>query len=59
MVQSSISLQITRHPDSYVLPTYVYFLNDNSNLYILVDAVGDHTDSGEMNVFYGSISSTP
>lgn len=34
------------YPDSYVLPTYVYFLNDNSNLYVLVDAVGDHTDSG-------------
>ena len=46
MVQSSFSLQITRHPDIYVLPTYVYFLNDNSNLYILVDAVGDHTGSG-------------
>jgi len=29
-----------------VLPSYVYFLNDNSNLYVLVDAVGDPTDSG-------------
>ena len=32
------------YPDSYVLPTYVYFLNDNSNLYVLVDAVGDPAD---------------
>lgn len=31
--------------DNYPIETYVYFLNDNSSLYVLVDAVGDATDS--------------
>ena len=43
------NLQITfkspEYPSSYVLPTYVYFLNDKTNLYVLVDGVGDTTDS--------------
>jgi hypothetical protein len=43
------NLQITfdssTYPASYVLPTYVYFLNDQSNLYVLVDAVGDTLDN--------------
>lgn len=42
------NLQITfkspEYPADYVLPTYAYFLNDDSNLYVLVDAVGDTTD---------------
>ncbi|MGB6679700.1 MAG: hypothetical protein WBF08_00070 [Candidatus Bathyarchaeia archaeon] len=42
------NLQITfkspEYPATYVLPTYVYFLNDDSNLYVLVDAVGDITN---------------
>jgi len=46
------NLQITfdssTYPSSYVLPTYVYFLNDKTNLYVLVDAVGDtHDDSAD------------
>jgi hypothetical protein len=28
---------------TYVIPTYVYFVNDQTNLYALVDAVGDQT----------------
>ncbi|MEM3003916.1 MAG: hypothetical protein QXO25_01595 [Candidatus Bathyarchaeia archaeon] len=32
------------YPESYVLPTYVYFLNDNMKLYVMVDAVGDIND---------------
>ncbi len=32
------------YPSTYVLPTYVYFMNDATNLYVLVDAVGDGTD---------------
>ena len=32
------------YPSTYVLPTYVYFMNDATNLYVLVDAVGDTTD---------------
>jgi len=43
------NLQITfnspEYPADYVLPTYAYFLNDESNLYVLVDAVGDTTDA--------------
>jgi hypothetical protein len=43
------NLQITfdssTYPTSYVLPTYVYFLNDKTNLYVLVDAVGDTHDN--------------
>ncbi|MFC1506707.1 hypothetical protein ACFLQ6_06515 [Thermoproteota archaeon] len=43
------NLQITfkspEYPADYVLPTYAYFLNDGSNLYVLVDAVGDTTDA--------------
>jgi hypothetical protein len=33
------------YPSSYVLPTYAYFSNDLSNLYVMVDAVGDTTQS--------------
>jgi hypothetical protein len=39
-----ISFTSPTYPDSYVLPTYVYFMNDVSNLYVLVDAVGDTTN---------------
>jgi hypothetical protein len=35
------------YPPSYVLPTYAYFVNDLSNLYVMVDAVGDTTQSGD------------
>ena len=40
-----ITFQSPEYPDSYVLPTYVYFMNDNTNLYVMVDAVGDTTDN--------------
>ncbi|WP_455367775.1 hypothetical protein [[Eubacterium] cellulosolvens] len=40
-----ISFTSSEYPDSYVLPTYVYFMNDAANLYVLVDAVGDTTNS--------------
>jgi hypothetical protein len=43
------NLQITfdssTYPASYVLPTYAYFMNDQNNLYVLVDAVGDVLDN--------------
>ncbi len=37
--------QIIMKPSSYPLESYVYFRNDASNLYYLVDVVGDNTDS--------------
>ncbi len=40
-----IAFESPTYPSSYVLPTYVYFLNDQNNLYVLVDAVGDTQDS--------------
>jgi hypothetical protein len=39
-----ITFSSTEYPSDYVLPTYAYFLNDGSNLYVLVDTVGDTTD---------------
>lgn len=39
-----IVIQGPDYPDSYVKPTFVYFMNDNSRLYALVDAAGDTTD---------------
>ncbi len=39
-----ITVQGPTFPDSYVKPTFVYFMNDNSRLYVLVDASGDGTD---------------
>jgi hypothetical protein len=39
-----ITVQGPSFPDSYVKPTFVYFMNDNSRLYVLVDASGDGTD---------------
>jgi len=49
------------YPPSYVLPTYVYFLNDNSNLYVMVDAVGDVTDDAtdECLLVFGYTSGFP
>ncbi|MFH1156113.1 MAG: hypothetical protein V1793_20085 [Pseudomonadota bacterium] len=32
-------------PAKYPIETHVYFLNDNTYLYVLVDAVGDNTES--------------
>ena len=32
------------YPATYVKPTFVYFMNDNSRLYVLVDAAGDTTN---------------
>lgn len=40
-----IVFQAPTYPASYVLPTYAYFVNDLSNLYVMVDAVGDKTES--------------
>jgi len=43
-----IVFEASTYPASYVLPTYVYFVNDASNLYVMVDAVGDtHDDIGD------------
>jgi len=39
------SPQIVMEPPSFPLHAYVYFRNDASNLYYLVDVVGDNTDS--------------
>ena len=39
-----IVFEAPTYPASYVLPTYVYFVNDASNLYVMVDAVGDNDD---------------
>lgn len=39
------NLQIHMTTPSYEIEAFVYFLNDNSNLYVLVDAVGDQTNS--------------
>ena len=39
-----ITVQGPSFPDSYVKPTFVYFMNDNSRQYVLVDASGDGTD---------------
>ena len=39
-----IVFQTPTYPDTYVLPTYAYFVNDLSNLYVMVDAVGDETE---------------
>lgn len=41
-----IAIQGSAYPVSYVKPTFVYFMNDNSRLYVLVDASGDGTDDG-------------
>jgi len=37
--------QIHMTAPDYEIDAFVYFLNDNSNLYVLVDAIGDTTDS--------------
>ena len=39
------NLQLHLVPDDYPIDAYVYVLNDASNLYFLVDAVDDETDS--------------
>ncbi len=39
-----IRFEAPTYPESYVLPTYAYFVYDESNLYVMVDAVGDKTD---------------
>jgi hypothetical protein len=41
-----ITVQGPSFPDNYTKPTFVYFMNDNSRLYVLVDASGDGTDDG-------------
>ena len=38
------NLQIFMTLPDYPIDAYVYFLNDNSNLYVLADSVGDTTD---------------
>jgi hypothetical protein len=42
-----IAIQGPSYPDSYVKPTFVYFMNDNIRLYVLVDAPGDATDGSD------------
>ncbi|MGA2240028.1 MAG: hypothetical protein ABSG74_12535 [Candidatus Bathyarchaeia archaeon] len=37
------NLQISMTSPDYPIEAYAYFMNDNSNLYVLVDAVGDKT----------------
>ena len=37
------NLQISMTLPDYPIEAYAYFMNDNSNLYVLVDAVGDKT----------------
>jgi len=37
------NLGITMTPPSYDIEAYAYFMNDNTYLYVLVDAVGDNT----------------
>lgn len=39
-----INVQGPSYPGTYVKPTFVYFMNDNSRLYVLVDAAGDTTN---------------
>jgi hypothetical protein len=41
-----IAIQGPGYPDSYVKPTFVYFMNDNIRLYVLVDAPGDTHNDG-------------
>ena len=36
--------QITMKPDAYPIEAYAYFQNDDSTLYVMVDAVGDGSD---------------
>jgi hypothetical protein len=36
----------TSPPFTYIIPTYVYFCNDLTYIYVLVDAVGDTTQDG-------------
>lgn len=43
--------QLVLTPPDFQIDTFVYFMHDNSNLYVLVDAVGDTTDNGSVNVF--------
>ncbi|RJP86593.1 MAG: IPTL-CTERM sorting domain-containing protein [Desulfobacteraceae bacterium] len=31
---------------AYIVPTYVHFCNDQNNIYVIVDAVGDETQDG-------------
>ncbi len=40
-----ITVQGPSFPINYVKPTFVYFMNDNSRQYVLVDAAGDTTDN--------------
>jgi hypothetical protein len=39
-----IVFEAPTYDETYVLPTYAYFVNDASNLYVMVDAVGDIVD---------------
>lgn len=39
-----IIFESPEYPETYVLPTYAYFLYDYSTLYVMVDAVGDVSD---------------
>lgn len=48
-----IVFEAPTYPGTYVLPTYVYFVNDRSNLYVMVDAVGDATnDPGDESLMW-------
>jgi hypothetical protein len=46
----SLELNTQENPDkNYPVPSYVYFMNDTTDLYVLVDATGDTTDGLDSN----------
>ena len=46
----SLELNTQENPDvHYPVPAYIYFMNDKTNLYVLVDATGDTTDGLDPN----------
>jgi hypothetical protein len=49
------NIQISMTFPDYPIEGYAYFMNDNSNLYVLVDAVGDKTtgDLDECLMWFG------
>ena len=55
-----IIFQAPTYPDTYVLPSYVYFVHDDLNLYVMVDAVGDTSDgSGDVCVLWFGYKADP
>jgi len=54
-----IVFEVPPYPTSF-LKTYVYFVNDNEKMYVMVDAVGDRTDDqlDEVLLEFGFTSTT-